>query len=166
MGRRRVQVGDVVQISLPTGRFAYGRILRDAGLAVYRETTDEAGAPPTGSRDFQFVVGVYSDVPGSKACPVVDHDSVSAFDDDWPPPGCVEDVITGAMQIYYKGAMRPSTPEKCAGLERAAVWELHHIVDRIMGMRDDEDDMYQPPLPPDPCSVEQAHPADGPDGVG
>jgi hypothetical protein len=35
-------------------------------------------------------------------------------------------------QIIYAGAeMRPATPEECAGLEPAAVWEPEHIADRL-----------------------------------
>lgn len=134
--RSQAQVGDVVQIALPTGRFAYGRVLRDAGLAVYAATSDGPGEPPVGSRDYAFVVGVYSDIPGSPACPVVAHDASADPDDDWPPPSCVTDPITGEMRLYHRGELRPSDATECAGLEPAAVWDLHHIVDRIMGFGD------------------------------
>lgn len=65
MSRSGPQVGDVIQVALSTGRYAYGRVLRDASVAFYSETTAEPGLPPIGSRDYQFVVGVYDDVPGS-----------------------------------------------------------------------------------------------------
>jgi hypothetical protein len=46
MSRRTPRVGDVIQVTLPTGRYAYGRILRDAGVAFYSGTTAEPGLPP------------------------------------------------------------------------------------------------------------------------
>jgi hypothetical protein len=57
-------------------------------------------------------------------------------EDDWPPPSCVRDPISGAMQIYHHGHMRPATPAECEGLEPAAVWDFHHLVDRLMGVRE------------------------------
>ena len=30
--------------------------------------------------------------------------------------------------------MRPATLAECQGLEQAAVWDLHHLVDRLMGV--------------------------------
>lgn len=53
----------MIQPALPTGRYAYGRLLRDASVAFYRGTRDAPDQPPIGSRDFQFVVGVNEDVP-------------------------------------------------------------------------------------------------------
>jgi hypothetical protein len=41
MSSRKPQVGDVIQLTLPGGRYAYGRVLRDAGVAFYSETTAE-----------------------------------------------------------------------------------------------------------------------------
>ena len=128
----------MVQIALPTGRFAYGRVLRDAGLAVYRCISDAPGNPPIGSRDYMFVVGVYSDVPGSPACPIVAYDPSTTPDDDWPPPMSVTNPISGATQLYHRGKMRPATPAECEGLEPAAAWDLHHIVDRIVGASQDQ----------------------------
>lgn len=133
MSPRRPRPGDVVQVTLPTERYAYGRVLRDASVAFYRETTDEPGNPPIGSRDFQFTVGVYDEV--LKSSQVVGHDPSRDPEEDWPPPYCVRDAISGDVKLYQKGVMRPATAEEFEGLEPAAVWDLHHLVDRLMGMR-------------------------------
>ncbi len=74
MSRRKPQVGDVIHFALPSGRYAYGRVLRDASVAFYSETTAEPGVPPVGSRNYQFVVGVYGDVLTSEGVSVVGHD--------------------------------------------------------------------------------------------
>jgi len=133
MSRRKARVGDVIQVTLPTNRYAYGRVLRDASVAFYSGTTAEPGIPPIGSHDYQFVVGVYDDVPGSEGAPVVGHDPARGPEDDWPPPNSVRDPISGAMRIYHHGHMRPAAPGEAEGLERAAVWDLHHLIDRLMG---------------------------------
>ena len=135
MNRRRSRVGDVIQVTLPTGRYAYGRVLRDASVAFYCETTAEPGLPPIGSRDYRFVVGVYDDVPGSDGAPVAGHDPTQGPEDDWPPTHSVRDPISGAMRIYHHGQIRPATREETEGLEPAAVRDLHHVIDRLMGIR-------------------------------
>ncbi len=133
MSRNKPQVGDVIQFTLPSGRYAYGRVLRDASVAFYSETTAEPGLPPIGSRDYQFVVGVYDDVLTSERVSVVGRDPSQTPEDDWPPPSCITDPISGTVRIYHKGHIRAATPEECEGLERTAVWDYHHLIDRLMG---------------------------------
>jgi len=131
MVAKRPKVGDVVQIELPNGGYAYGRVLRDASIAIYRQTSQISGRPPVGSRDYQFVVGVYDDVLNSGACPVVGHDPSRDTDDEWPPPSYIRDPISGQASAYHKGIIIPATEEEIIGLERASVWDLDHIVERI-----------------------------------
>lgn len=139
MTRAKPKVGDVIQVELPTGRYAYGRVLRDASVAFYATTSDEPAHPPLGSRDYQFVVGVYEDVLKSSSVPVVGRDPSRDPDDEWPPPNCVRDPLTGAVEIYHRGVIRPPEPNENIDLEPAAVWDLHHVIDRIMGFRDTPD---------------------------
>ena len=127
------KVGDVVQIRLPSGRYAYGRVLRDGQVAFYRDMTELPGEPPLGQRDYQFVVGVYADVLKSNAVHIVGHDPGLNEDDNWPPPECIRDPITGKTKIYFKGQIRPAPEEECRGLEPAAVWDLHHLIARLEG---------------------------------
>ena len=132
MRRTRPKVGDVIQITLPNGRHAYGRVLRDASVAFYRGTTGEPRRPPIGSRDYQFVVGVYDDVLKSERVSVVGHDPSRNADDEWPPPACVRDPITGQTKLYHKGVIGPATDDECRDLEPAAVWDYDHLIERLM----------------------------------
>jgi len=132
--KRRPKLGDVVQIALPHGECAYARVYRDATIGVYQVRSSVAGLPPLGSRDFAFFVGIYDDA--LKRCPVVGRDPFGEGESTWPPPRCIKDSITGYFRIYFQGAMRPATAEECAGLEPAAVWELDHVVDRLLGRFD------------------------------
>ena len=99
MSKIKPQVGDVVEIPLSSGGVAYGRVLKDAGIAIYKETAKSK--PPIGSRDYQFVVGVYNDE--LKKLSIVDHDPSNSPNEDWPPPRYITDVINGSKRIYYQG---------------------------------------------------------------
>ena len=55
------------------------------------------------------------------------------------PPTYIRDCISGEYSIYYaNGDIVPSTYEECKNLEVCAVWELSHVIDRLMG-----DDKWQ-----------------------
>jgi Immunity protein 26 len=133
MRRTKPPVGTVLQIALPNGYYAYGRVLRDASIAIYDALTSEPQHPPIGSRAYRFVVGVYDDVLRSDDVAIVGRDPGLSEADDWPPPYCVRDPISGATKIYHHGSMRPATAEECNDLEPAAVWDLPHIIDRLIG---------------------------------
>jgi hypothetical protein len=131
MPNLKVAVGDILRIPLPDGRYAFGRVLRDASVGIYRETTAASGTPPSAT-DYMFVVGVYDDVLASGRWPVVGHADFSNPEDEWPPPYCITDKITGRMSLYHKGQTRPASEAECRGREPAAVWDAHHIVERIL----------------------------------
>lgn len=133
MKKQKIKLGDVYQILLPNGKYAYGRFFRDACIAIYRNMSVLPGQVPQ-TEDYQFVVGVYNDVLKSGKWPVVENRPFKSEDESWPPPMCVIDKISGKYEIYYKGELIPSNEENCSGLEEAAVWEAEHIVDRIMGI--------------------------------
>jgi hypothetical protein len=122
------RVGDVVAIALPSGGRAYARVLRDASIAVYRGGTDASG-PPIGSRDYQFVVGIYEDT--LRKLPVVGRDPSANEAEDWPPPHRITSRVPGPPRIYHRGEIRPAVADEAHGLEVAAVWELEHIIERL-----------------------------------
>lgn len=124
--------GDVCAIPLGDGRYAFGRVLRDASIAVYRSTRESRDAPPLGERDFLFTVGVYDDIPGSTKAPVVGHDAFESEADEWPPPYKIIDPITKVVRVYVHGEIRTADdPVAAQDFEKAAVWDLDHLVDRI-----------------------------------
>lgn len=65
---------------------------------------------------------------------IVDNRPFSTDEDAWPPPQSIKDCISGEYSLYIKGEIIPSTEEVCKDLERAAAWDRHHVVDRIMGI--------------------------------
>jgi hypothetical protein len=124
--RTTPNIGDVVQFALPDGRYAHGRVLRDASIAFYRDMTNKPAEPPIGSRDFQVVVGVYDDVLGSPD----GHDPSQDPVEDSPPPSCIRDPITGDVSIYYQGETRAATDAECEGrTRRSGIYQ--HLVERL-----------------------------------
>lgn len=112
------------RLTIPDGRYAYGRVYDDASVGIYRVVTDEPGQPPIGSRDFLFNVGMYEDILSLGKCPIIAHDPFDVGEDTWPPPNCIVDPITGEHSIYHRGEIRPASEAECRGMEKAAVWDL------------------------------------------
>lgn len=132
--RIRPKIGDVFEIPLPDGRFAYGRVYDDAGVGIYNTITELSGSPPIGCRDFMFNVGMYEDILKSGKWQIVGHDPFESDESAYPPPSYIHDDLSGEYSIYHRGEIRPASESECSGLEEAAVWDTHHIIERIMNM--------------------------------
>lgn len=129
-----IQLGDVLAIPLPDGKYAFGRVHRDTSLSIY----DYVGASPedlpeeSGS-EAQFTVAVEEAALQSGHWPVVDHRPFNSAEEQWPPPSHIYDERSDKYFLYDKGIITSSTPEECAGLEPAAEWEEEQVVARIVG---------------------------------
>lgn len=128
-----LEEGTFVRIPLADGSFGYGRVLPNPYIAFYDFRTTEPSSE--------------LDVIESK--PVLFTQAVRLFDyDRWANlgkrklEGEVAKPVERFMQdladfrqctIYDSGGMsRDATPEECVGLERAAVWDPHHIEQRLL----------------------------------
>jgi hypothetical protein len=133
-GRKRITVklGDVFEIKLPDGRYAYGRVYRENVVGIYRLTSDLPNNPPIGSREFLFHVGMYKDVFRTRVVTIVGQDPFKNGEDAYAPPMCIKDPLSGRFELYHRGKTRPATANECRGLERVAGWDITHIIDRIL----------------------------------
>lgn len=128
---KRIRVGNLYGICLPNGRFAFGRIMRDAGIAIYEHIGNDINDLPIHEK-YQFIVGIYkSDI--NKDLIYIDHIPFEDEEQEWPPPSYIFDQIGGKYEIYHKGIITHSCFCECIGLEQTAVWHTNHIVDRILG---------------------------------
>jgi hypothetical protein len=125
--------GSIVAIPLPDGTYGYGRVLREPLIAFYDLQSSE-------------ILPVDAVLPRSVAFTlwVMNH---PITDGHWPVIGSApqtsdlvdeplffkRDAITGALTIYRdsSGEEVPATKEQCASLERAAVWEPDHVIERL-----------------------------------
>lgn len=128
--RKRYKLGNVYAISLPNGKFGFGRTMEDAGFAVYKHLGENEIDTPQ-EEEYQFIVGVYRHA--LKGWTIVENRPFKSDEEAYPPPSCAIDAISGQYRIYHRGEFRDATREECEGLETAAVWDASHIVDRIMG---------------------------------
>lgn len=131
MPRIRPDPGSVVEIPLPDGSHAYGRVYRDATVCFYREASRAPGEPPIGSRTFLFCCGVYDNALASwNVCGIDPFDDNE--DEGWPPPTSVKDPITGGVRVYPRGSIRDPGADKTVDLEPAAVWNEAQLVARLV----------------------------------
>ena len=131
--RRRRKIGDVYAIPLPSGKFAFGRTFADGDIGIYEHIGNNLTDLPS-KENYQFIVGVYEDVLKSGNWLFVENRPFASEEDAWPPPAFICDSLSGEFSLYHKGVITPSTKKQCWGLERAAVWDAEHVVDRIMGI--------------------------------
>ena len=127
------KLGDIYSFKLPDGQYIYGRILKDAGIAIYKEFGQEKHYIPEG--EYLFIVSIYDDDLKNDGWNYITNIPFNSEKEAWPPKRKVYDIISGGYSIYYKGEIYHSSEEECIGLETASVWHTYHIVDRILGKR-------------------------------
>ena len=146
MRKRRLKLGDIYEIPLPNGKNAYGRLFKECTLAIYKKIYSTIAELPD-EEEYQFFVSVYKDLLQDGEWKAVGDRKFKNEDDAWTPPRCVIDAITQKGSLYYKGQIVPCSYEECKDLEIVAVWDRHHVVDRIMG---DEEVLKRLGRPVDP----------------
>lgn len=130
--KRRLKLGDIYEISLPDGRNAYGRLYKEYTLAIYDTRCNDVSELPE-DNTYEFYVGVYKNLLQDGEWPVVANRSFASEEEAWPPPMVIIDAITQKGSLYHKGIISPCSYEECKDLEVVAVWDRHHVVDRLMG---------------------------------
>ena len=132
MGRKRAKIGNIYEIPLPNGKKAFGRLYKEGTLAIYEKICDSVEDLPD-AEEYQFFVCVYDDLLRDGQWPVVGFRPFESDEDAWPPPTVIIDALTHIGELYYKGQIIPCKYEECKDLEVTAVWDRHHVVDRLMG---------------------------------
>jgi hypothetical protein len=129
----RPEPGTFVRVPLPDGTSGYGRVLAEPYVAFHQLRTSEPAA----------------DLDAIEAAPLLFAQAVRICDlERWPLLGRRD--LTGAAArplVFFTqdvldprrctifdtaGRSRAAAPEECVGLERAAVWDPHHIERRLL----------------------------------
>jgi hypothetical protein len=131
---RHPALGTFVVIELPDGTFGYGRALTGPYYALYDLRTDEPAA----------------DVEAIEAAPVLFTAAVrqTRGPTAWPALGVrplsgevaapvvrfTQDLADYRNCVIFDsaGMERTATPEECVGIELAAVWDEHHVEQRLL----------------------------------
>ncbi len=132
MARRR-KIGDVYAIPLPDGTYAFGRVLLESSVALYKHRGKNINDLPQ-TEDYEFVVGCYKDC--FKEWTFIENRPFDSEDEARPPLYQMKDIGTENYKIYDFGNIRPATKEECAGLEVCAAWAHIHLVKRLIGSED------------------------------
>ena len=131
--KQRIKLGNVYAIPLPNGEVAYARQYRER-LAISKFRSKEIVPNPSFSK-IDFFVGVYNDVLTCGKWPIVCNYLFLSEDEAWTPPIYIQDVLNPeTFEIYYKGEIRKASKKECIGLERCAIWDENHVIDRLMGL--------------------------------
>jgi hypothetical protein len=130
--RIRWREGDVVSIDLGDGHLAFGRVLKRPLVAFYDL---RAPKPPPINEILQhrvlFKLNVMHYAIKEGDWPVIGHAPLEESLQK-QPLFFKQDPITTRLYIYQdSGRDLPATFEEVAGLEVAAAWEPHHVVERL-----------------------------------
>ena len=86
---KRIKIGNLYGIPLTNGKSAFGRLLRDAGIAIYRHIGIDINDLPI-NEDYQFIVGI-PDI--NKDLIYIDNIPFESEEHEWPPPSYIYDAI-------------------------------------------------------------------------
>jgi len=122
----------VIRKKLGDGLLYYARLLEFPWAAFYRHRTSqpENDLAAIAKHDVLFTIAAHKDLLAKNQWEPI---GTLPPDGSLHPPAAqaIWDDADHCQIIDANGDMRPATPEECAGLEPAAVWEPEHIDDRL-----------------------------------
>jgi immunity protein 26 of polymorphic toxin system len=133
MSKKANKPGTFMRIPLADGSFGYGRILEPPHSAFYnyRTTNPDSDLDRIASKPVLFRIPVrYS---GPRSWENIGWREIEA--------GLAQPIVQFTQDILNlqdcrifdtAGNVRSATPEECVGLEAAAVWERHHVEERLL----------------------------------
>ncbi|MDP3273565.1 MAG: immunity 26/phosphotriesterase HocA family protein [Deltaproteobacteria bacterium] len=129
----RLAVGTFVRVPLADKTFGYGRVLSDPYMAFYRYRTEEPSEDLTAiaAQPIMFIQAVRL---------VRGHDWIvlgdRALEDELAKPVVrfMQDLADYRKCTIFDsvGLEKQVEPEACIGIERAEVWDPHHIAQRLL----------------------------------
>ena len=128
---QRWREGDFVKIAIGDGRTCCGRVLEDPLMAFYDFCgTDISDLAKLLDSKILFKVWVKKLAITNGLWPIIGNVPLSPELRE-PQLFYKQDAISKELTIYGGGKEVAATREECRVLERAAVWDPEHIVDRL-----------------------------------
>ncbi len=132
--RQPWRVGDIVRIPRAGGKMSFGWVLEEPLIAYFDYESDHAPNDPAELLDREIAFKVWTMVYAIKKAmwPVLGN--VLPPEDLLKMPWFFKvDPISGDLYKVQQGSGEdlPATPSDCMELERAAVWDPEHIVERL-----------------------------------
>jgi hypothetical protein len=129
--RVRPRPGDVILIPLRGSLYGFGRVLERAIIAFYDLRLGEVpeidvilAAPVV------FKIRVMKTAIALGAWAVLDNRALEPCLLA-PPRFFMQDILTGECRVYHCGVERSASLSEIQGLECVAMWEPHHVVERL-----------------------------------
>jgi len=131
--RQQRRAGDLVVVPLSNGRFGFGYVLDEPLIAFfdYLSGDDQPAVEPLVKRPIAFQIWVMSYAITRGLWPVVGHvqPKGSFLKKPW---FFLQDALTGELTKTQGGGREVrATKKSCMALERAAVWDPEHVVERL-----------------------------------
>ncbi len=121
--------GNVVEIPLENGKYAYGVVVNFPLIAFSNLYFDKPQVNFSGVfDDFAFKLWVMKNAIGKRHWHVVGNIEISIES----PVFYKVDMISKCFSHYHESLETESSLEQCIGLECAAVWEAEHIEERLL----------------------------------
>lgn len=131
--RVRTKPGNVVAIPLSNGRFAFGRLMKDSGIAIHK-VTHKSLVPPDfwGTPDVLFYTSFVDNRVKDGSWRVVGMVPFETEDEAFPPPSRNDDVLNrNHHMIYHKGVLRDASEAEVQGLEFEYLWGSEALIEEI-----------------------------------
>jgi hypothetical protein len=148
--RIRPKVGDVLEVSLGDGMHAYAHIANHK-IVVFYDYNDKNNLPLEDivKLPIAFQIWVSKYVLTSGRWPRIGNIDSDVLSDD--PYFYKQDIISGALAIYHEEFIgtnyeRPAKLSEVKNLERAAVWDAHHVEDRLEAFFKNERSVWEEPI--------------------
>ncbi|MGH0346523.1 immunity 26/phosphotriesterase HocA family protein [Sinorhizobium meliloti] len=129
--KQALRQGDFLKIGMDDGTFCFARVLHEPYMAFYGlRSEDERPIDEVAQSKVLFKLAVMNRAVTSGRWRVIGNLPLEE-ELRQPVKSFRQDPITKKLSIYVNGADSPATPEACANLERAAVWDPEHVEDRL-----------------------------------
>lgn len=133
--KQRITIGAILEINIDNKYYTYAQILDKGGYAFfdYKNEKHLNDLSILQEKPVLFIVGVYEDVVKKGHWLIVGKLNIRQ-ELTIQPMQFIQDALHPDRFEFYNpntGDITPAKKEKIRGLERAAVWEAHHVEDRI-----------------------------------
>lgn len=124
MERAKYQLGEIVAIPLPDGRFGYGRMYRDLNIGIYQSVSESLlDAAQVRAFSITRIVFFDPDLGTSPPWSVIGSHPFTDQEDAWGPPR------RHSYWVYHKGTLRePKSLDELNSIDDLYFHEPHEVI--------------------------------------
>jgi len=143
--RKKYQVGSVIAIPLPDGRFGFAKAFNDFDWGVYDLVTEGMlGLESVTKHPFSFFQACTDSAVNDGSWPVIGQEPFSSVEDAWGPPKATmyvrdsnEWTMGGVPRVSYQGETMIATLDDVVGMDIASFCHrpdllVKLIIDRVI----------------------------------